>query len=168
MIGRHDEAEHPQPASWRVVLAFLLAPLVPSVLFATDTLWDGLQNGPYLGKVALIAAIGAYPATLLFGVPIYFLLRKHLWPSLITSSAIGAGVAAAPWALLMLFLPNPNSAISGDHVTVLAGELTWWGVLHRLKLVAECLTLGAIGGAAFWTIAVWGDRRLPGPEAPAR
>ena len=144
-----------QPPTWRVVLAFVLAPLVPAALVAATTLFDGSPNGGYLTWLALFAVFGAYPATVLFGLPAFFLLRRRLKPRLASVVLVGGLVAAAPWLLIVVFVPNPDSAMIGEHVTVNHGVKTIWGWIEGLKLVGGVFLLGLLGGIAFWFAALW-------------
>lgn len=133
----------------------MIAPLLPSALAATTTLFDGLPNGSYLQWVTLFAVLGGYPATLIFGLPAFLILRSRLEPRFLYVTIAGGLVAAIPWLLLVLFGSNPDTAMIGEHVTVRDGMKTTWGWIEGLKLVGGVFLWGLVGGIAFWFAAVW-------------
>ena len=138
---------------WRFVAAFTLAPLVPAALFATTTLWDGLENATYLHLLLLTALLGAYPPALVLGLPALLILRGRVKPSLAAIALTGGVVASLPWLGLGL-LGNPDQASIGAHVTVRDGRTTFWGYVELAKLLAMTFALGAVGGAVFRVLAV--------------
>ncbi len=146
------------------MIAFIIAPLAPSAAVATLTLFDGVPNGGYLQWVVLFALIGGYPATLVLGLPAYFVLRSRLAPRFGHVALAGGLVAVAPWLLLMLFAPTPDLVVRGEHILAQDGVKTVWGWLDGLRLVGWIFLLGLFGGAAFWFAAVW---RPPSRSAPA-
>lgn len=158
-----DGVAHQQPRRWRIILAFLIAPLVPSAAAATVTLVDGLPNGGYLQWLVLVALIGGYPAALILGLPAFFILRSRLRPRFMYVTFAGGLVAAAPWLLLVLFGPNPDMATSGEHVTVVSGAKTLWGWLEGMRMIGGAFLLGLMGGAAFWFISMWRPSTLSKP-----
>lgn len=160
------EADWPQPQPSRLWLGFAVAPLVPSALFAILPQLDGIQNGSYLGWVALVAIFGGYLPTLLVGLPTYFIFRHHIHPRLGTLAAFGGLVASLPWLLLELILPNVGSASINGIPTVVDGRTTWFGVFESAQQSAVFLALGSIGGATFWLCAIWRDQRFSQPQAP--
>jgi len=127
---------------------------VPAALASITTIFDGLPNGSYLKTVALFAFLGAYPATIIFGVPTLLILRRRLKPRFVYVVLAGGCVAAAPWLLLVLFGSNPDTASIGTHVTVQAGQKTLWGWIEGGRMVGGVFLLGLIGGVAFWLVAV--------------
>jgi hypothetical protein len=118
--------------------------------------------------VLLVAIYGGYPATVLLGLPAYFLLRRRLSPKLVTVALVGGLIAAAPWPVLMLLSPNPHDAWIGSCQTVMDGRTTWCGYLEGMKFVALVFCLGVIGGITFWICAIWRDARLLGSSASDR
>lgn len=149
------------PAAWRIVLAFLAAPLAPAFLYALQTLFDGLPNGSYFKTGMTFAVLGGYPAALLFGVPLFFALRNRVDPRLWVLVLAGGGVAAAPWILLTLFAPQPDQAQIGTRITVLDGRMTLWGWLESGAMIGQVFLLGAVGGLVFWLAAVAVARPKP-------
>lgn len=152
----------PQPPAWRVAAAFLVAPGLAAVVLACMTpLYNGLPLPERILRSAVTFAIfGAYPATLLFGLPAYFLLRSRLRPRAWICAFIGAVVAAAPFSLLSL-LSTPDYAYSGGQVTVMDGRITFWGYVQRGRFVGMIGLFGALAGFLFWLIAVAGARLAP-------
>ena len=148
--------------AWRVALGFVVAPLAPSALAAVSTLADGGPNGGYGQWLALFALVGGYPATLVFGIPAYFVLSRFLRPRLIYVVLAGGVVAAAPFVLVMLFGGVADYASVGEHVTAQRGVRTFWGWIEMLKAVGLAFGLGLVGGLAFWMAAVFSPRRRVG------
>lgn len=143
------------PVWWRVVLAFLLAPLIAAFLFACfQPLYAGLPSFPdrILRTTLLYVLFGGYPATLVLGVPAFLILRERVRPSAWNCAATGAAVASFPWLLLGL-VSNPEHAYSNGHVTHQSGAKTWWGWVDLFTFVSETAALGALAGLVFWTIA---------------
>lgn len=159
--GERMTPERPMPPTWRVVLAFLLAPLAPALLFALQTLFDGLPNGSYLKTTTMFAMFGGYPAAILFGLPLFFVLRDRVRPRFWIMTLAGGAVAAAPWLLLMLFAPQPDQAQIGSHITVLDGRMTWWGWIESAAMIGQVFGLGAMGGVVFWLVAIAFGRGKP-------
>ncbi len=110
----------------------------------------------------LVVVFGAYPITILFGVPAYLVLKRRVRLKFLTICLVGGVIAAAPWLLLTLFT-NPDYAMIGDRVTVQNGHKTWFGWIEILRFLGECFIFGAIGGAVFWALAIFKWRP---PQAP--
>jgi len=103
------------------------------------------------------AVFGAYPATVILGIPGFFILRRRFDATLINCLLTGAVVAALPWFILST-LALPDSAHIGGLATVADGSLTAYGWLTNLTVVGRIAFLGAVGGALFWLIAAAGSR----------
>lgn len=155
MASSRSGRSHQQPHWRRVLIAFLVAPLVPSAAAATVTLVDGLENGGYLQWLVLIVLVGGYPSALILGLPGFLILRSRLGLRFIHVTIAGGIIAAVPWLLLGLFGPNPEMATSGEHVSVVGGAKTIFGWLEWMRLVSVTFLLGLVGGAAFWFVAMW-------------
>jgi hypothetical protein len=139
----------PRPKTWRVVLAFVIAPLVATWLYIAieaEGTWGLLP----------FAMIAAYLSTLFFGVPAYILPsilsraqgRPHLWAAML----IGGIVAVIPWTLLTGGVQHSQV---GSCVTVIEGRMTTCGLLLNLKLFGETFAFGMFGGLVFWTLVAW-------------
>lgn len=99
---------------------------------------------------------GGYPATIVAGIPAYFVLRNWFRPHIATIMLAGGVVAMTPW-LLLFFLSRPDYGEVGDCVTEINGQMTWCGFVGTLRFLAEIFAYGAFGGLVFWVCAVWGD-----------
>lgn len=142
------------PNGWKVLAAFVLAPMLPAVLFAMlSPAYDGLPDmATRVWKTFVMTLIiGGYVPALIVGLPTYALLRHRLRPTVVICVAAGAFVAALPWALLA-FLPTADQASIDGAATIIDGRLTWFGFVENLRLIAQIGALGAIGGAVFWII----------------
>ena len=129
----------------------LMAILMP----AYDGIIDPLER---IWRSALaFAVVGAYPATVILGIPAFFVLRRHFDPKLINCSLTGAAVAALPWFLLSTLI-QPDSASIDGRATVTDGSLTIYGWISNLTFVGQIAAFGAAGGALFWLIAAAGSR----------
>ena len=146
-----------RPSLWRIMLGFILAPLVPSLLFS-------LIGSGTLRDVSLVLIYGGYPPALVLGIPAYFLLRNHLTPRFWLAMLAGGIIAALPWIVLAL-LPAPaaSHAEVGQCVSVIDGRHTWCGLWESAKFAGIVFAFGALGGFVFWLCVAW---RLP-RSAPA-
>ncbi len=152
----------PDPPAWRIILAFLLVPAFASLVLACGApLGSGADMSErILSTTMLYAVFGAYPATILFGLPAFALLHGRAEPTILRCAAVGAAVAAAPWLLLSLF-SSPNSASFEGHATVVDGWRTAWGWIIATRAIAVIAAAGAIGGVAFWIVAAARLKRPP-------
>ena len=81
----------------RLILALLLAPLATPLVFAiTELVLRPGQDGLYSGAVvATFASVFAYAAAILFGLPLYAMLRLQMMPmpwAALIGGVIGFGV----------------------------------------------------------------------------
>ncbi len=124
----------PSPPVWRIVAAFVVAPLCAAFAF---TLFISLVI-PHLGGLffmtPIVILLGAYLTTLVFGLPAFGLLYSELQPTAFRCAAAGAAVAAMPWFLLLPLDVSPDS----------------FGLLGFIALVSAA---GLVGGLAFWMVA---------------
>ena len=156
--------KRPRPKLWRLVLGFLLAPLVPAAAWAFALSGLSFDWTSIMGAAAFLyfVAVPAYATAALIGVPVYLLLRRRLRPRLATVAALGGLIALAPWLVLYLVsgpLPVDYARI-GSCITVVDGVRTWCGYLEYVKLFGFLFLLGALGGLTFWLAAIWRDDRL--------
>lgn len=146
----------PTTTGKRIGAAFLLAPLVGSFALALiQPAYDGL---PYWDRVArttyLYALLGAYPQTLVFGVPAFFILRPRVKPSALSCGVTGALVAIVPWLLLNLMMGGLNTPTAGEELPIQEKQPTWFGLVGLLTSLGWLAAAGAFAGVAFWAIAV--------------
>jgi hypothetical protein len=157
------------PPAWRVVLAFFIAPAAGAVIMAfVAPAYDGLSSAieRLLATAELFALLGAYPSTLILGVPAYFILRRHLDPRPLSCAFAGAAVAAIPWIFLVL-ASTPSSASIGGRATVIDGQYTAYGWLENAQFIGGIALVGWAAGLIFWAIAAAGaGLSLPG-SAPS-
>ena len=152
------------PPRWRVALAFLLAPGVAALAMATAMpAYEGLPSWfERVWRTAQIFSVfGAYPAALVFGVPAYFMLRRHLSSRLAGCVIAGAVIAALPWALLFMAGSGAAEASLNGHATVVNGHTTAYGWFQNLKFILSIGVFGAVGGFVFWAVAAAGHRPQP-------
>lgn len=140
---------------WRVLLAFILTPLIISLAVAVAMpLYAGNPN--YLERVLRTSFVyflyGALPPTIVFGAPAFLLLRKLVRPTLLNCAAVGAVIAALPWFLLGL-LSGADQASTGGRATIINGRYTAYGWLDFGEFLLMTAAAGAVGGAIFWAIA---------------
>ncbi|AXA83671.1 hypothetical protein DCD74_02285 [Lysobacter oculi] len=110
-----------------VVVALLAVPATHCVALAVGLSSRGTCAGTFVGYFAF-GSIIAFPAALVFGVPLYLALRKLGWLSW-WQVPIGAGLAGALAAVAFHAM---------DRTTNLLGML------------GLCGGLGALAGIAFW------------------
>ena len=146
-----------RPKPWRLMLGFLLVPLVSSIAltlpFATDL-------SSLAGSVLVVAVVGGYPAGLVLGIPAYVLLRRRLRPRAATMAAVGGSIAAAPWSVSSPLVWPTSSEYEriGDCVTIIDGVRTWCGYLAEIKPLAIIFAFGVLGGLTFWLCVAWRGR----------
>jgi hypothetical protein len=132
----------------RTVLAFLVAPLwVPAAttLLAIGTFPYAEQRGIYI--ITIIAAIFAYGATAMLGLPAFLILRARGHTAFWFASALGFGVGVITWAIFMILL----GLSLGNSWTFVTHDI----VNNPAQRLIFPLTgaLGAAVGATLWLIA---------------
>lgn len=149
-----------RPKAWRIALAFVITPGLASLALACALpLYAGLPDlWDRIARTAPIYAIfGAYPPTIILGLPLYLALKERLQPTVLNCAGVGAVTAALP-SLVLNLLANPTYAYSGGHVTHSNGMRTLWGWFDLATGVGWMALVGALTGAAFWLVAVCGTR----------
>lgn len=128
------------PSAWKVIVGFIVAPACAACLLAAVMPgYDGLPPFERFWQAAwLYAVIGAYPPTIVLGIPAYFALRRQVAANIRNSALVGATLPFAPWGLLVLI----DGAQAFDD---------WRPV--AMTLVALTAS-GAIGGVVFGSIVV--------------
>jgi hypothetical protein len=149
------------PPIWRVALAFIVAPGAAALLMAvampayaglpswSERVWRSAQT---------FSALGAYPTAIVFGLPAYFMLRRHLSARLVGCVLVGSVIAALPWALLVMIGSGASEASINGRATVLNGHTTAYGWLKNAEFILTIGLFGAFGGLVFWVVAAAGHR----------
>lgn len=143
----------PSPPTRRIVVAFFVAPWVPSLVVAF--------GGPFVGgleQMTLRVFIGliyglvlTYMMVLVLGLPLYALLRRRVRLTVLGYALIGVAVAALPVELLVVLV----SAVRRNPMPM----ADFAGLMVRL------MGLGALGGVTFWAVAA--ARLAPKPSKAA-
>lgn len=137
----------------RVPVAFLVAPLGAPVTMGLAVLSDNpgslFQHPEVLAIYVGVTGAAAYVITLLFGLPLFLILRKGRWTSFWIAPVAGCIV---PFVALLIFLASP-ALLSGPPPP------TSW-----VLLIALC---GATVGTILWLIAR-PDRAAAPSSASAR
>ena len=152
----YRRVEREYPPAWRVLLGFVVAPAIAALLMATlMPAYDGLPMPERIWKSAQIyTLVGAYPSALIFGLPAYLLLRRHLDPTIVKCMSVGASVAALPWLILSILPSGATQESVGGRATVIDGQRTLYGWMLNAESVLQIATFGAVGGLMFWLIVV--------------
>jgi hypothetical protein len=155
----------------RTIAAFLLAPPLAVgvyliVAFCLVLLQDGGEQAVVdLARSARIFIIGsavAYVFELVFGLPIYFLLRwldiVSPWVTIVLAASVGTVFNLLP----ELGPKNPTTYFStADCQVIVAGARTACGYWHLALGTLFTASIGAIAGLAFWLIYAGGWRLRP-------
>ena len=128
----------------RLVLAYITAPIVPSLLDGISRVVGGSVNAdqPFemTNLLSPMLLIISYICASLIGIPAYLLLRRRLgstwWKYLLCGSAIGCTPA------LLLAVTVSDGVGLGSGITSVAAAI---GLIY-----------GGIGGLAFWLIGITG------------
>jgi hypothetical protein len=155
------------PPTWRVALAFLVAPGAAALLIAIAMpAYDGLPD--WFERVwrtaETFSIFGAYPTAVVFGLPAYFMLRRHFSATPLACAVVGSAVAALPWALLVMAGSGASEASVNGRATVLNGHTTAYGWLQNAEFLLTIGLFGAIGGFVFWVVAAAGFRPKTQPS----
>ncbi|WP_084366815.1 hypothetical protein [Rhizobium sp. RU36D] len=120
------------PSVTRTILAFIIAPACAALILAFPFLF-GSTGGVALALALWLAfASYGYIATLLFGVPAFLFLKKHIPLTPFVCGIAGALISVLPLALLRLLADG--SVLEMGHATFLAAP-------------------GLLGGLFFWFLA---------------
>lgn len=128
-------------SSVRFWVGFLLAPIVPGLLFLLLSLFSNPGEGMWALK---LSAMVGYPAMLVLGVPAHLLLNKRHWVSggsyALTGGVIGAIVAAVLFGSVAVhnfsLIPDPGESMGPSVMIFIVASL-----------------LGALAGWFFWLVA---------------
>src|SRR4051812_25559227 len=139
------------PPAWRVALAFMIAPAFAALLMAA---WrPGYDALPpvqaFWNSAWLYAVVGAYPPTILLGVPAYFALRRHVAATLRNCTLVGAALPLLSWGLLSVVPSGAYEESFGGRAAVIAGERTLYGWQVVGQGLIVLAGLGAAAGVVF-------------------
>ena len=151
-----------------MALAFVVAPTVASILLAVlQPAYAGLTSPieRVFETAKMYAVAGAYPTTLVIGVPAYFILRRHFSARPFNCAVAGALIAAFPWIILSL-IPPVGSASIGGRATIIDGQMTAFGWLMQAWFVGQIAIVGWVAGVVFWAVAAAGHKAVDLPENP--
>jgi len=123
--------------------------------------YDGLPPiQAFLNSAWLYAVIGAYPPTILLGVPAYFALRRQVEARLRNCMFVGAAIPLLSWGLFSLLPSSAESESVGGRATVVAGYRTVYGWELAGRDLIVLAVFGAAAGLVFGLIVVGWRRRL--------
>jgi hypothetical protein len=125
---------------YRVVLGFLLGPLVPGLLIGILIV---IQHGPLqsIGFCIWLAALLGYPIAVVFGVPLFLLMRRLNWIQMYYYALIGPILGVVSVALYCVY-SRPTYAwptdwfVKGAFMGVLATVSFW--LIVRPDLSGHC------------------------------
>lgn len=152
----------PKPPAYRIFFAFLGAPTFATALVASvgsygnDAVPDSFAWNLFAFIIGLLFV--TLPLTVVVGVPLFLVLRRHVRPSFWACSLAGAAVLCLPVLLILLSLATttfPPYATSG-YFTFLYGERTGWWWFESAVLFGAAAALGLVAGFVFWLIAAAG------------
>lgn len=138
-----------------VVWGFLAAPLAGAGALGILSAWLPGDNSSAAAAMAIGGAIVGYLIAFALGIPAYLVLRKRVKPRLVYPTLGGAIIASAPFVVGELAFGVNRASLVG-----------------LFEIVRLAFPAGAVGGLAFWLIAVKSDanaNRFFGPprEQPA-
>lgn len=150
------EIGQPQPRLARVVLGFVLAPMLGVLALVLwlfgSALWAQGQQLTYalpgITVMAVAAAGIAAVTTLVLGLPTYLILRRRVRFTLLSVTLIGGLVAVAGAFLLALVLPE------GENLG------------RSLGFALTFFVFGCVGGFTFWLCAFWRDPSFSRVQRP--
>jgi hypothetical protein len=100
----------PLPSKGRLALAFLTAPIAASLVFSIAEFGlDFVGDGALIVWTSFVAML-AIAQTIVVGVPAFLIAKNWLSSTLLNCSAVGAAVAAVPWALIFASMSVASSS----------------------------------------------------------
>jgi hypothetical protein len=150
-------AGHQRLSAWRVLLGFVLAPLVPlALLFGGVGIW--VPTTQWWSLFPWVLVIGGYGPTILVGVPLFFALIGTVRTTVLSSVVAGTAVATIPWFAILAVM-RPDYSFSNGHVTTRNGVITLDGLVDLLWIMIPFGIVGSVSGFVFWLAALAGTRR---------
>lgn len=123
----------------RFVLGFLVAPLVPGLLFAIHDLFNSSPIG--MGWYLKLAALIGYPLAIILGIPLYHIIFRNRIPKLSLCMLFGFILGVVAYLAVFILGLIKGDADVGYAFTSALGFLPVSGVC------------GGIAGFSFWLIA---------------
>jgi hypothetical protein len=148
-----------QPGIGRLILGFVMAPLTATLALVLLSRLFSPSDPISLSLVLpsfLIALAVATTSTVVFGLPVYLLLRRRVRPTLPWIALTGGLLGLAT----TLIFPGPRLWIgmyeSWD-------QLPPGTLIEELRFFGLIMASGLIGGVAFWLCTVWHDPNSSNP-----
>jgi hypothetical protein len=135
--------------------AFLFAGLAPALVVAA--LWHSAE----IASLAFVCTFTiALAHAILFGLPLFLVLRSKGWINIMTCVVFGFALGAVPDGVLTW--PIQHAAVDASRsvdgvATSIDGVITAAGWVSYVKPVIYCGLFGALGGFAFWVALIWSD-----------
>lgn len=108
----------------RIIAGFLCAPAVfPALSLASGAVWSGVE----------LALAISYASTVIFDVPLFFVLKRQRWLRW-WQVIVAAAACAIPASTLLMDFTNPQ--------------------IRHLTNTLQLMGVGAIAGLSFWAIAL--------------
>lgn len=128
---------------WR---AFLIAPLLPTLIFAATLSARRVLDDPGQMADALMLFVNlclfiTYPITLFLGLPLLSLLRDRIRPNAVITGLVGAFIAGLMPLLATLLMDHPDERAQAVRELLLPG-----------------MALGFLGGFIYFRVATAGQR----------
>ena len=131
---------------YRTLIAFVVAPATPLVIAGIGYLFE--HDKTLFGSATAMTLLYAYPAAVIFGVPLYFYARRRgwlrWWQITLQAALIGAAVAM----LVLAFVGLLGWGDTWTTFDISSRELT-----EAAGMSALGFGLGAASGVLFWLIA---------------
>lgn len=144
VFGRVCDGERPWDAGMRHIMAFVVAPFTAPVILAVYFVIVGMP--PETNVMLGASVFAAYSGGILFGVPIYLLLRARQWTMFWIAPVVGFVVGAIMWYAT----PMLAAMAFGHGATFALTELSRPDTL--LNILRFAALPGAAVGAVLWLI----------------
>ncbi|WP_133251622.1 hypothetical protein [Zavarzinia aquatilis] len=100
----------------------------------------------------MIAVASGYLPSLIFGLPLYLALRRHLAARAPLVATLGGVVAALLPLLAFLASASRGRTLGGHPPAIVDLALGWTGLDPDAALVVTAFALGLGGGYVFWLV----------------
>lgn len=145
---------------FRILAAFVLAPILPCALLATPLFleYPGRGDG---WQFLFWMLVGSELLVVVAAMPSYFILQRIVRVGWLQCVLLGVGIGAAfsLIALLLSLHPGMNYSVGdGGGYIVENGRYTLHGWIQLAKGTGFAALFGASIGLAFWGLAFWSPR----------